>query len=203
MRGYTTRQLVTIAIFGTVWGALEMTLGSLLHTLKVPQAGVVMTAIGIVVLLTGYTLVPRKGAVLMMGLTTAFVKMFSLGGIVLNPMLAIVMESLLVEVGLWTGRTGRGRFMLAGALGSSWNFVHPFITQSLLAGRGVFLVYGWLVQGGAKLFGLPPDYGWLIFALLLVLQVVAGLVAGYVGWEVAETVRRRLGLEDYAQVNIR
>ncbi len=199
MRHYTTRQLVTIATFGAVWGALEMTLGSLLHTFNVPQAGVVMTAIGIVVLLTGYTFVPRRGAVFMMGLTTAFVKMFSLGGLVLNPMLAIVMESLLVEVGLRAGRTSRGRFMLAGVLGSSWNFVHPFITQGLLAGWGVFRVYAWLVQGGARLFGLPPAYGWLIFVLLLAIKVVAGLAAGYVGWEVAETVRRRLGLEDSTQ----
>lgn len=191
--GYTTRELVTIAIFGTVWGALEMTLGSLLHVLNVPQAGVVMTTIGIIILLTGHTFVPKRWAVVMMGVTTAFVKMFSLGGIVLNPMLAIVMEALLVEIGLCTGKPRRSRFVLAAVLGSSWNFIHPFLTQGLLAGWGIVRVYGWLVQSGARLLGLPPDYGWLIFALLLGIKVVAGLVAGHLGWEVAGAVRQRMG----------
>jgi hypothetical protein len=188
---YTTRELVYVAIFGTVWGALEMSLGSLLHVLNVPQTGTIMAAVGIVILLTGHTFVPRRGAVLMIGLTAAFVKMLSLGGIVINPMLAIVMEAALTEAGLRLGRGGRGAFLLAGVMGSLWNFVHPFITQGLLAGWGVMRVYRWLVHGGARLFGLPAGYGWLIFGLLLGLKVIAGLAAGHTGWEVSQAVRQR------------
>lgn len=192
---YSTRELVYIAIFGTVWGALEMSLGSSLHVLNVPQAGTIMAAVGIVILLTGHTFVPRRGAVLLMGLTAAFVKMFSLGGIVINPMLAIVMEAALVEAGLCLGYGGRGAFLLAGVMGSSWNFVHPFITQGLLAGWGVLRVYRWLVHGGARLLGLPDGYGWLLFGLLLGLKVVAGLLAGHAGWEVSRAVHQRRGVQ--------
>ena len=188
---YSTRELVYVAIFGAVWGALEMSLGSVLHVLNVPQAGTIMAAIGIVVLLTGHTFVPRRGAVLMMGFTTAFVKMFSLGGIVINPMMAIVMEAALVEAGLRLGGGGRMTLLLAGVMGSSWNFVHPFITQALLAGWGMTRVYRWLVHGGAQLFGLAEGYGWLIFGLLLALKVVVGLVAGHTGWEISRAVHRR------------
>lgn len=200
---YSTRELVYIAVFGAVWGALEMSLGSLLHVLNVPQAGTIMAAVGIVVLLTGHTFVPRREGghgvppVLMMGLTTAFIKMFSLGGIVINPMLAIIMEALLVHLGLRLGRGGRKAFLLAGVMGSSWNFVHPFITQGLLAGWGAARVYRWLVFGGAKLFGLPAGYGWLIFVLLLGLKVAAGLAAGYTGWEVSRAVHQRRGVRGW------
>lgn len=189
---YTTRELVYVALFGTVWGAVEMSLGSLLHVLKVPQTGTILTTIGIVILLTGHSLVPRRGAVLLMGLTAAFIKMFSLGGIVINPMLAIVMEAALTEAGLRLAGSGRGAFRLAGVLGSSWNFVHPFLTQGLLAGWGIVRVYRWLVHGGAQLFGLPEGYGWLILGLLLGLKVVAGLVAGHLGWEVSRAVLWRM-----------
>ncbi len=188
---YSTRELVYVAVFGAVWGAVEMSLGSLLHVLNVPQTGTILAAIGIVILLTGHTLVPRRGAVLLMGLTAAFVKVFSLGGIVLNPMLAIVMEAALTEAGLRLAGRGRGAFLLAGVLGSSWNFVHPFLTQGLLAGWGMVRVYRWLVHGAEQVFGLPDGYGWLVFGLLLGLKVLAGLAAGYLGWEVSRAVLRR------------
>lgn len=188
---YSTRELVYVAVFGVVWGAVEMSLGSLLHVLNVPQAGTILAAVGIVILLTGHTFVPRQGAVLMMGLTAAFVKMFSLGGIVINPMLAIVMEAVLVEAGLRLAGSGRGAFLLAGALGSSWNFVHPFLTQGLLAGWGMMRVYRWLVHGVEQVVGLPEGYGWLVFGLLLGLKVVVGLAAGHLGWEVSRAVLRR------------
>lgn len=193
---YSTRELVYVAVFGAVWGAVEMSLGSLLHVLNVPQTGTILAAIGIVILLTGHTLVPRRGAVLLMGLTAAFVKVFSLGGIVLNPMLAIVMEAALTEAGLRLAGRGRGAFLLAGVLGSSWNFVHPFLTQGLLAGWGMVRVYRWLVHGAEQVFGLPDGYGWLVFGLLLGLKVLAGLAAGYLGWEVSRAVLRRRTVPD-------
>ncbi len=188
---YSTRELVYVAVFGAVWGAVEMSLGSLLHVLNVPQTGTILAAIGIVILLTGHSLVPRRGAVLMMGVTAAFVKMFSLGGIVINPMLAIVMEAALTEAGLRLAGSGRGAFLLAGVLGSSWNFVHPFLTQGLLAGWGLVRVYRWLVHGAEQMFGLPSGYGWLLFGLLLGIKVIGGLAAGHLGWEVSRAVLRR------------
>lgn len=194
---YSTRELVNVAIFGTVWGAVELGLGSLLHVLNVPQTGAMMAAVGIVILLTGHTVVPRRGAVLMIGLTAAFVKSFSLGGIVINPMLAIVMEAALTEAGLRLGRGGRGAFALAGMAGSSWNFVHPFITQGLLAGWGIARVYGWLVHGPAQLIGLPSGYGWLVLLPLCGFNLVAGLVAGYVGWAVSQAVHRRRAVQSW------
>ncbi len=195
---YSTRELVYVAVFGAVWGAVEMSLGSLLHVLNVPQTGTILAAVGIVILLTGHTLVPRRGAVLLMGVTAAFVKMFSLGGIVINPMLAIVMEAALTEAGLRLAGRGRGAFLLAGVLGSSWNVVHPFLTQGLLAGWGMVRVYRWLVHGGAQLFGLPEEVGWLVFGLLLGLKVIAGLAAGHLGWEVSRAVLRRRAIMEPA-----
>jgi len=43
---YRTQELVYIAVFGTIWGVVEMTLGSYLHVLNVPQAGTVLAAVG-------------------------------------------------------------------------------------------------------------------------------------------------------------
>lgn len=71
--------------FAALWGAVKMTLGSVLHVLNVSFSGVVLTSIGITIVLIGRRFVPRPGSVLFIGLVTAFLKMLSLGGIVLNP----------------------------------------------------------------------------------------------------------------------
>lgn len=188
---YTIRQAIYVAIFGALWGGIEITLGSLLHVLNVPQSGALLAAIGIVILVVGRSVVPRRGSVFLMGVVAAVLKLFSLGGIVLNPMLGIVMEALLVELGLWWGPLTRWRCMTAGTLGAVWNILHPFLTQGLLAGRGMLFAYRLLIEGGARLFGWPERLGWAIVAALLVGTLVLGALAGLIGWQVADLVRRR------------
>ncbi len=190
---YRTQELVYIAVFGTIWGVVEMTLGSYLHVLNVPQSGTLLAGMGMAVLVVGRTFVPKRGATLLMGVVAMFIKMFSLGGIVINPMLGIFMEALLAEVGFGWGMPTRWRAMLGGALGVSWIIVHPFITQGIAAGWGIVRVYTWLVETGARLFGISTRAALLIFVLLCLTKPVTGAVGGWLGWEMTAAVRRRLG----------
>ncbi|MGB5933817.1 MAG: hypothetical protein WBH57_12220 [Anaerolineae bacterium] len=190
---YSTRELVYIAVFGAIWGAIEMTLGSYLHVLNVPQTGTILSAMGVAILVVGRSFVPKRGATLLTGIVALFIKMFSLGGIVINPMIAIFMESLLVELGLGAKGISKVRCVLAGAMGTSWVIVHPFITQGIMAGWGMARLYIWLVEGGARLFGIPSRYAMLILALLFALKPIVGAIGGLIGWEMAIAVSRRLG----------
>lgn len=190
---YSTRELVYMAIFGAIWGAMEMTVGSYMHVLNVPQTGTILSAIGVAILVVGRSFVPKRGATLLTGVVALFIKMFSLGGIVINPMIAILMESLLVEVGLGAKGISRGRCILAGAMGTSWVIIHPFVTQGIMAGWGLTRVYVWLVKGGAELLGIPYQYALLIFGLLFAMKPVAGAIGGLLGWEMAIVVNKRMG----------
>lgn len=190
---YRTQELVYIAVFGTIWGVVEMTLGSYLHVLNVPQSGTVLAAVGMAVLVVGRSFVPKRGATLLMGVVAMFIKMFSLGGIVINPMFAIFMESLLAEAGFGRGAPTQWRSVLAGALGVSWIIVHPFITQGIAAGWGMVRVYTWLVETGAQLFGMSTQAALLIFGLMFLMKPVIGAVGGWLGWGMTAAVRKRLG----------
>jgi hypothetical protein len=195
MRGlrFGTRDLVTIAVFAALWGAVETTVGSALHVWNVPQAGTVLASIGMGLLVVGRTFVPKRGATILTGVAAMFIKLFSLGGIVINPMLAILMESALAEIGFGILGTRRAGGILAGAMGVSWNIIHPFLTQGLVAGWGIIRVYRWVVEGGSSLIGLPTRYGVLIFAFLLATKPLAGALGGLAGWEVSRVVNRRMG----------
>ncbi len=190
---FSVRELVYIGLFGALWGALEIGVGSYLHVLKVPFIGTLMAALGIAVALVGRTFVPKRGSVLFMGVVTAFLKMFSLGGIVLNPMIAIVVESGLAELGLRASvRPRRWTFALAGALAVSWDFFHQFFTQGILAGQGIFAIYVRTLEQGARALGIEPSHALILLALLFALRLVVGAAAGVCAWSLALAIRRRI-----------
>ena len=190
---YKTRALVYIGVFGALWGAVETTIGSVLHTLNVPLSGLLLTGIGIAVALIGRLFVPQRGSVLAIGVVAAFLKMFSIGGIVILPVLGILMESLLAELILsLRARPGRGIFAAAGGLATFWPFVHPFLTQGLLAGSGIFTIYTRTIQNGARLLGLPDTAVLAILAALILLHFLVGAVAGLIAWDAGRVIARRL-----------
>ncbi len=194
---WSVRDLVYIAIFGALWGGLEASLGSYLHVLRVPFTGGIMASLGLVLALVGRLFVPRRGSVAMIGVVTALLKVLSLGGVVLNPMLGILAESALAELVLSVKKgPSRGSFALAGAAGVLWVFFHPFLTQGILAGRGIVTVYGWAVASGARLLGLPLEAVGAVVVSLLILYAGTGAVAGLLAWEVGRAVQRRILAEE-------
>jgi len=192
---FNTRELVTLAVFGALWGVVEISLGSLLHVLNAPLTGLFMTTFGITIALVGRLYAPKPGSTLFIGLITALLKMFSLGGIVINPMLGIIAASLLAEIVLSAFRRPRRlAFVLAGGLAVLWTLVHPFFTQSFLAGRGVLVIWLDLLDEGTRLFGLNPNAVWIIVAALALLRLVAGGAAGWVAWDLGQTIQKRMQL---------
>lgn len=127
-------------------------------------------------------------------MVTALLKMFSVGGVILNPMIAITFESGLAELGLLpSARPQRWTFALAGALAVSWDFFHRFFTQALLAGKGILVVYGWMLEEGSRLLGIDQTAAVGILASLLAIRLATGAAVGWLAWSLASAVKRRMG----------
>jgi hypothetical protein len=202
VKTFTTRDWVYIAVFGALWGGIEITLGAYLHVIFPPLAdtflvGVIMAGLGGIIALTGRHFVPYTGSVLMIGVVTALLKALSLGGVKIGPMVAILAESLLIEAGLLLVRqTSRWGFALAGALAVSWNFFHKFVMMRLLFGKGVYEVAVNMVKEGSELLGLDIRYSIAILVVLFFIRLVVGAVAGWLAWDLGGAVRRRLARDD-------
>lgn len=197
---FTVRDLVYIAVFGAIWGALEMTLGSYLHVIIPPPvtpligAGMIMTVVGMMVALIGRLFVPEVGSVLMVGVVTAILKASGVGGVKLSPMIAIVIECLLAEVGLLLSRkSSRWGFSLAGSLAVLWTFFHKFFASYVLLGKGIYEVYLGMLRKGAQVLGIDVRYGLVIIAAFPLIRMVAGGAAGWLAWGVGHLIRSRLG----------
>jgi len=194
MMNLSTRELATLAVFGALWGLVEVSLGSVLKTLNIPLSGVVLAAIGLTVALTGRVFVPRRGSTLFIGVIAMLLKLFSLGGVIIGPMVGILTEALVAEIVLsLAGKPRRGAFALAGALGVAWVLLQPFVTGPLLFGRTLFTVWLDLLDQGSRLLGLQASAAiWILLALLAIYLTIGGAI-GWLSWDIARLLQIRLG----------
>lgn len=190
----STRELAVLAVFGALWGLVEISLGSVLKTLNIPLSGVVLSTIGLTVALVGRIFVPRRGSTIFIGVLAMLLKLFSLGGVVVGPMVGIFTEALVAEIVLsLIGKPRRGGFVLAGALGVAWVMLQPFVTGPILFGRTVFTVWLNLLDSGSRLLGINPSAAlWIVLALLGIHLAVGSLV-GWFSWDIARLLQVRLG----------
>ncbi len=197
---WTVRDWVFIGLFGALWGALELSLGSVLHVLFPPLTntffvGLIMAAIGCAVALSGRLFVPHRGSILMIGVITAVLKAFSLAGAKIGPVVAILAESLLMEVALILLPSEKATsFAVAGMLALSWNFFHRFVMMRLLYGKSVVEVGLKMARNGSRLLGIREDLLIVVLAILLLVRLAAGALAGLLarslGGKIRERVRR-------------
>lgn len=191
---FTTRELVTIAVFGTLWGMIEISLGTVLKALNIPLSGAVLAAVGLTVALVGRLFVPRRGATLFIGVIAMLLKLFSLGGVVIGPMLGIFSEALVAELVLSLGgKPRRPLFIAAGALGVLWTLVQPLVTGPLLFGRELFVVWLDFIDRGSRLLGLNSQVIWWIVLGLVAVYLLIGGLAGWLSWDIGRHLQKRLG----------
>ena len=190
----STRELATIAVFGTLWGLSEISLGSVLKSLNVPFSGAVLSAIGLTIALVGRLFVPKKGSTLFIGVIAMLLKLFSLGGVIVGPMVGIITEALVAEIVLsLSGKPRLFSFVLAGAFGVIWALVQPFVTGPLLFGRSLFVVWLDLLDTGSRLLGLKDNAVLWIIVGLLAIYLFIGVLSGWLGWIIAKQIQTRLG----------
>jgi ABC-type thiamin/hydroxymethylpyrimidine transport system permease subunit len=191
---FSTRELVTIAVFGTLWGIVEMSFGAVLHALNLPMTGVILSAIGLMIALVGRIFVPKRGSTLFIGVIAMLLKLFSLGSVVIGPMVGIIMEAVVAEIVLSLAKQpSRLAFMVAGALGVTWNLLQPFITNPLLFGRSVLIAWLDLLDTGSRLLGFDSRaFIWIVLALLAIYLAI-GSISGWLAWNVGGQLQLRMG----------
>jgi hypothetical protein len=191
---FNTRQLVILAVFGALWGLVEISLGSVLHAIRMPMSGVVLSAIGLTIALIGRFFVPKAGSTLFIGLIAMILKLFSIGSVVVGPMIGILAAAIIAEIVLTAAqRPSRPAFLLAGGLAVLWTLIQPFFAGLLLFGRDAMSIWLGLLEEGARLFGLGTEAAVVIMVLLVVVRLLIGAAAGWLAWRVGGLLQTRLG----------
>ena len=192
---FSTKNLVTLAVFGTLWGISEITLGTLFKTLNIPLSGVLLSVVGLTIALIGRIFVPKKGSTLFIGVIAMLLKMFSLGGVVIGPMIGIISEAIVAESVLsLTGKPRLRTLILAGSLSVLWVLAQPFVTNPLLYGRTVFVVWEKVINNGGQLLGLGNNAVFWILGIMICIHLASGAIAGIISWTLGRTLQKRVGI---------
>ena len=80
------------AIYGSLWAASEIVVGSFLHNLRIPFAGSLLAAFGVLVMTAGHRAHPERGLIWRSAVVCALMKSISPSAVILGPMVGIAME---------------------------------------------------------------------------------------------------------------
>ena len=89
-QAYRNRFWAFVTVFGTLWGGLELTLGTFLHVLHVPKTGFIMVALSATLLVAQRNIFPARWSTLAAGVIAACIKSLSPGGIIAGPIIGIL-----------------------------------------------------------------------------------------------------------------
>jgi nucleoside-triphosphatase THEP1/uncharacterized protein YneF (UPF0154 family) len=172
---------IKASIIGTIWAASEIVLGSFLHNLKVPFSGNILTAIGLIILISISYTWTEKGLFWRAGLICALMKTMSPSAVIFGPMIAIFCEALLLEFSVrLLGRTIAG-YLIGAMLAMSWNLFQKIVNYIIFYGSNIIEVYTNLLKLAQKQLNIQTDIVWLPIIILLIIFVLFGLFAGVIG----------------------
>ncbi len=169
------------SVAGSMWAASEIVIGSFLHNLRVPFSGSILTALGIILLISINYKWNEKGLFWRAGLICALMKTLSPSAVIFGPMIAIISEALLLEFSVrLLGRTFAG-YITGAVLAMSWSLIQRVLTLVIFYGTGIIEVYTELADMAERQTGIQADMAWLPILILLSGGIVLGVITAIAG----------------------
>lgn len=184
------KSIVSIAVFGTLWGFIEATLGNALHLLNLPFSGSILASIALIIILIARIHNPTRGSTFLMALIAAFIKALSFATVKLNPFIAIIMEGTLIEVALLVFRPGRLGFFVSGLIMAIYPIIQTIVTKTILFGANFVPIILELAQGFSDRIGF--NAGWWMLGIYLIAQIILPLGAAYFAWILKKRLSQQL-----------
>ena len=172
------------AVYGSLWAAVEIVVGSFLHNLRVPFAGSVLGAVGVVLMTAGHRSQPERGLIWRSAVVCALMKSVSPSAVILGPMVGIFMEGLLLEsmVRLFGGRSPG--YLVGGALAVSWSMVQRVGNAVITYGPDVVRLYVDAYRFASKSLGVASFGPIDLLAAAVGIEMLMGCLAAWFGLRV-------------------
>lgn len=193
MTGNSARFWAHAATFGALWGALEATVGSFVHAVKIPFGGTMLAACGAALLLALRVLYPQRGVIIAAGAVCAFVKMVAPSTLILGPMIGILVEATLVELACLPFGARAPSAALGGALATTWSLSQKVLTQVVLFGTPILSWYGDVLTRAEAWLKLPRSGGLWVAAPFVATIATLGAAAALVGLRAGRVASQRKG----------
>ena len=179
------RSWLKAAVVGSSWASFEIIVGSFLHNMRLPFAGMLLSAASVLLLTAFMQLWPQRGLLIRAGLVCALMKSVSPSALVFGPMIGITMEALIMEMVLWAAPKNLLLILLAGGLAVLWSLVQKILNLIVLYGLNLIQIadslYSYLVKiTGLHAFSLT-ELLWLAGGFYFLLGMSAAASGFYLG----------------------
>ena len=182
---------IKASIIGTTWAASEIVLGSFLHNLKIPFSSLVLTAIGIVILISMSYVWKERGLFWRAGLICALMKTISPSAVIFGPMIAIFSQAALLEISTRIFRKTIFGFVIGAMLAMSWNLFQKIFNMIVIYGSNIVDVYEDLLVYAQRQLNIQFDVVWLPILILLAIYALSGLFAAIIGIKAGYKIRQQ------------
>lgn len=179
------------AIYGSLWAASEIVVGSFLHNLRIPFAGSFLAAFGVLVMTAGHRSCPERGLIWRSAVVCALMKSISPSAVILGPMVGIAMEGVLLEACVRLLGGHPAGYLVGGALAVSWSMVQRMLTALIAFGPDVVRLYVEAYNFASRSLGVTRFGPFDLIATLIAAEWVVGVTAAALGLSIA---RRAAGM---------
>jgi nucleoside-triphosphatase THEP1 len=186
MKHKLSEKWIKASITGTIWAASEIVLGSFLHNLRVPFSGNILTAIGLIILISISYIWKENGLFWRAGLICAVMKTMSPSAVIFGPMIAIFSESLLLELSVLAIGKNIAGYMTGAVLAMSSNLIHKIVNYIISYGSNIVEVYTNLIRFAQKQLNIETDIVWLPIIILLIVYALFGMFSAVIGMKVGK-----------------
>ena len=176
------------AVYGSLWAASEIVVGSFLHNLRIPFAGSLLAAFGVLVMTAGHRACPERGLIWRSALICALMKSISPSAVILGPMIGIAMEGALLEACVRLTAGHAVGYLAGGALAVSWALVQRVLNALIAFGPDVVRLYVEAYAYAARVVGVSRIGPFDLVAVLLAVEGAIGVSAAALGLRVARRV---------------
>lgn len=175
-------------VFGALWGALEVTLGTMFHALRIPFSGVWMTGAGAAILISGAVVNQQKGFAIRAGVVCMLLKMISPGVIIIMPMIGIMLTAAIIEFTTRGKVVGYFRGYLAGMLSTLSVILQAIVYYYFIFGWDLLKIYYILLEKAIRQLGVDQNAGWWAILLVVFITGTIGGVCGLYGIKLGNAV---------------
>jgi nucleoside-triphosphatase THEP1 len=178
------------SVVGSLWAVTEIVFGSLLHNLKIPFAGSILSFFTVFLVIAFFQLWNVKGMIWRAGLICALMKSLSPSAFILGPMLGIITEAVIMEIVIRCLGNNVISYVVGGALSVFSALVHKAISLLILYGWDIVVLLEKMclwATSQLRIEELKPSY------LLLIISAIylsSGALAGILGFKSGQNFKR-------------
>ncbi|MFW5725095.1 MAG: nucleoside-triphosphatase [Bacteroidota bacterium] len=169
------------AVVGSLWATVEIVLGSLLHNLKLPFAGSVLSFITVYLVMAFFRVWPVHGLIWRAGLICALMKSISPSAMILGPMIGIFSQAVILDFTIRTLGKNNFGYMVGGALAVFSALVQKAVTLLILYGWDLVVLLENMYAFAIRQTGMGEIHPGYLLLLLSIVYLSSGAMAALMG----------------------